>query len=808
MPKRHSRFIALFLLGVLWLGGGWFHASASTLSLDGMLQGPLRLLPFLQVHYDPSGGERLQDIADADGATKAAFRTASPDDLAPGRIAGALWLKLDLHNDDSAIHALTFAASSPGLEYADLFIGENGAWNYARGGSSTPHAPQHTLDRNEGWRFNIMPGESIRLLFRAQSGGGIFLQPTLYPASLYDALVVSAAAWDGALIGGLAVFGLSILLLAGPARPRYYMWLGLLAFSAALCECIARGYAHEYLWPHAHGWGLRSGLATKALCVSLIAALGYSVVDREPVKQPPGRGTFLVLGCGAIASAAAAWFAPVLAVGLALLGVTVLLAASVIAAAVCRWHIARATASLLLLCAVLLLVHATTALTALGLVARPAALLTAALGAMPVAALLVVAGVLSLLARRPQGNWPRGNGPQATWPHAAAATGQPAPPFTDAPTRAQLDVLRQSALTGDTLRHAQAGDKDHLELLSYIGHDLRAPLATISGYLGLLRTGASPAQREHLEVIEHSVGYQFGLIDELLSYTRAGMHPFAMQRAPVPLPPLMKELTQYGVALCAQHRNTLRFEPATELPAVIVSDGRRLRQAVLNLVANAAKFTEDGTITLAVRADYEPGQSGAGGRCRLCITVQDDGVGIAPEHQSAIFRAYAQLRQKRGGFGLGLFIVERIVTGMQGTLTLESARGEGSRFVLCVPAVVSDATPVVMQPAVYQAVIAPPAPPADHKRLVRPPARACMELARMARAGEVTEISQWLAHARQAYPRCGDYLKEVATALQHIDLDTVLSLALVPEKGRPSRGKAARGSAADTPAQGRGRPRH
>lgn len=778
MPKRHSRVIALFLLCALWLGGGWFHASASTLSLSGVLQGPLRLLPFLQVHYDPSGDERLQDIADTDGGTKAAFRNAVPDDLAPGRIAGALWLKLDLHNDDSAAHTLTFAASSPVLEYADLFIGEKGAWNYARGGSGMTRPSPQTLDRNEAWRFSIMPGESIRLLFRAQSAGGIFLQPTLYPASLYDALVVSSAAWDGALIGGLAVLGLSILLLGGPGRPCSYTWLGLLAFSAALCECIARGYVHTYFWPHAHGWGLRGGLATKALCVSLIAALGYSVVEREPVKQPPGPGAFLALAAGAIASAAAAWFAPVMAVGLGLLGVTALLAACVIAAAVCRWRVTRSTAALLLLSAVLLLVHTATTMTALGLVAQPAALLPAAFGAVPVVALLAVSGMMSLLARRPDCK------------RADAAAVNPEPDA--APPRAQLEALRQSALTGDPLRHADAGDKDHLELLSYIGHDLRAPLATISGYIRLLRKSASPAQREHLEVIEHSVGYQFGLIDELLTYTRAGMHPFAMQRAAVPLPPLMKELTQYGIALCAQHRNTLRFEPAAALPAVIISDGRRLRQAVLNLMANAAKFTEDGTITLAVSAAYEPGQSGAGGRCRLSITVQDDGVGIAQEQQSAIFRAYAQLRQKQGGFGLGLFIVERIVTGMQGTLTLESAPGQGSRFVLCVPVVVSDATPVTMQPAVYEAETPAAAPRSGSKTLIRPPEEACMALARMARAGEVTEIAQWLAHARQAYPRCKEYLDRVAAALQHIDLETLLSLAAMPEKKGPGRRKLPR----------------
>jgi signal transduction histidine kinase len=125
---------------------------------------------------------------------------------------------------------------------------------------------------------------------------------------------------------------------------------------------------------------------------------------------------------------------------------------------------------------------------------------------------------------------------------------------------------------------------------------------------------------------------------------------------------------------------------APELPGVIVTDVRRLKQILSNLLSNAVKFTESGRVTLAVSAQPEVSADG-GSRFRWRFVVADTGIGIAPEQAANLFNPYAQanagISRRFGGTGLGLAISYQLARLMGGGLTLaESVPGRGSTFIL------------------------------------------------------------------------------------------------------------------------------
>ncbi|WP_413242594.1 ATP-binding protein [Paenibacillus sp. 1P07SE] len=124
--------------------------------------------------------------------------------------------------------------------------------------------------------------------------------------------------------------------------------------------------------------------------------------------------------------------------------------------------------------------------------------------------------------------------------------------------------------------------------------------------------------------------------------------------------------------------------PST-IPDIIISDGARLRQLLINLIGNAVKFSNDGTVSLF--ADIEPFTDES--HAVLTLTIQDSGIGIPAEKLDQLFISFSQLHPAinriYGGTGLGLAICKKIVELMGGTISVESVEHEGSTFTLCLP---------------------------------------------------------------------------------------------------------------------------
>jgi PAS domain S-box-containing protein len=232
-------------------------------------------------------------------------------------------------------------------------------------------------------------------------------------------------------------------------------------------------------------------------------------------------------------------------------------------------------------------------------------------------------------------------------------------------------------------QESESANRAKSEFLAVMSHELRTPLSAIIGYEELLFDGitgpVNEGQRTQLARIKASATHLLSLIDEVLTLSRveAGRETAHSER--VPVFSALHEASIIIEPLALDKRLTLRVLPVPR-NLEVWADPTKLRQILLNLLTNAIKFTDAGSIELESR------------RLDDCveIIVRDTGIGIAPENQHRVFDTFWQVEQKStrkvGGAGLGLSVSLRLARLMHGDLTVRSELGTGSTFVLRLPA--------------------------------------------------------------------------------------------------------------------------
>ncbi|MGF6214427.1 sensor histidine kinase [Comamonas sp. 4034] len=335
--------------------------------------------------------------------------------------------------------------------------------------------------------------------------------------------------------------------------------------------------------------------------------------------------------------------------------------------------------------------------------------------------------------------------------------------------------MHASALNAElssALSVAKAKERQKVEILGYISHDLRAPLATISGYSKLLLTDAPQEQRKLLQTIERSVKYQLNLIDELLEYAQSELSPLTIKPVNTNLHRLLDDISKYAIALCSFQDNRYRFTFSERLPLHIDIDRKRLQQVLLNLLSNAAKFTRDGTVTLSITAKPE-----GNAFTILHFAVSDTGIGMDLKQGVDIFEAFQQVQAASGSNGLGLFIAQRIVAAMGGTLGVISTPYQGTTFsfelrIPVIDAFVADWPIIVLSESglTKRESMAPPLESAM-------PSHALDELAKLALHGRFSDIEVWIElHATEnSYTL---FLDRVRSLLAHLDFPAIHMMAL------------------------------
>lgn len=322
------------------------------------------------------------------------------------------------------------------------------------------------------------------------------------------------------------------------------------------------------------------------------------------------------------------------------------------------------------------------------------------------------------------------------------------------------------------LTDAKNNERQKVEVLGYVSHDLRAPLATIEGYSAVLLANASEHQSKLIQTIRRSVKYQLTLIDELLEYAKTELQPLTVHPVATDLPLLLDNVHEYATALCLQQNNLFQYHAPDRMPQLVSLDGRRLQQVLLNLLANAAKFTRDGSVTLAVAARPD------GDLCTLCFDVIDTGSGMDLHQDTDIFGAFQQIQATSGSTGLGLFIAQRILMAMNSSLSVASIPGQGSSFsfalsVRALHASESDWTvtrqsQVALREQTLQSVLTCQTW-ADEQALD--------ELANLALHGRLTDIGQWIeCHAGDFNDAA--FVTQLKDLLERFDFQGIHTLAM------------------------------
>jgi signal transduction histidine kinase len=228
------------------------------------------------------------------------------------------------------------------------------------------------------------------------------------------------------------------------------------------------------------------------------------------------------------------------------------------------------------------------------------------------------------------------------------------------------------------------------QFLANMSHELRTPLNAIIGVSEMLREDAEAAKQD-LEPLDRVLGagrHLLALINDILDLSKIEAGRMELQTETFPLAPLIADVVKTIEPLAAKNANQVAVNCDGAI-GTLHGDQMRLRQALLNLISNANKFTERGTITVNAR------QSQENGRDYVTIAVADTGIGMTPEQMGKLFQEFSQAdastTRKYGGTGLGLAISKRFCQMMGGDITVKSEPGSGSTFTIRLPRIVEEA---------------------------------------------------------------------------------------------------------------------
>ena len=275
------------------------------------------------------------------------------------------------------------------------------------------------------------------------------------------------------------------------------------------------------------------------------------------------------------------------------------------------------------------------------------------------------------------------------------------------------DLRRKAAETMQALRSAEMSNQAKTQFLANMSHEIRTPLNGVVGMIELMRmTELSAAQRSYTEQACQSSQALLRLVDDILDLSRIEAGRLELEKAPFHLPALIQDLRILFADQARAKGLTLSVSVPHNLNVMLVGDKHRLLQVLANLVGNAVKFTQQGSVAVNVsRTALDNGWA------ILRFEIADTGIGVATDKQDMIFDAFSQadasMTRRYGGTGLGLSIARQLCQMMGGDIGLTSVVGAGSTFWFTVRMEVGAAVPQPQViPTATQAPVAaaPPTP--------------------------------------------------------------------------------------------------
>lgn len=251
--------------------------------------------------------------------------------------------------------------------------------------------------------------------------------------------------------------------------------------------------------------------------------------------------------------------------------------------------------------------------------------------------------------------------------------------YTDISDLKQREIELEKARTS-----AEEASKAKSEFVANMSHEIRTPMNGVLGMAEVLKTtDLDNRQKSFVDVIANSGNILLGIINDILDYSKISANQLSLHPAPFDLEEAIQDVAALMQSIINEKGLELMVRLAPGLPSHLVGDVQRFRQIVMNLVGNAAKFTDNGHVLIEVK-DTEPDTS----ICCLTVSVTDTGIGIPPDMTEAIFDKFSQAgsntKQSMQGTGLGLAIARSLAVAMGGGITCTSKVGSGSTFTMTI----------------------------------------------------------------------------------------------------------------------------
>ena len=605
----------------------------------------LNLMPVAQIFEDTQAHLSLEQIAQRPDTD---FKAATPGWPTQGYSRSAFWLKLQLTNSGAAACSRLLVVGAPRLE--DIRVYQPG--RVAHAGAAYPLAewPQPAA-RQPAFRVSLAAGENTTVFVRVASNFQMLLEPELWSE---PALLRSQQ--QTYLSDGLSL-GIVLLVVPFGFIVGWILRSPLLTVNAGavlsyiLLTCILNGYL--IYWPSALGWTRE--LLTCASALSFVLFLAYFRVLLQVSQLPRIIGWSYwvpLLGCvfGRL------WWLKIDPVqGAQIVQISLMsFYGALLATLFMAWR-RRLSYSWM---------------------------------AWLVPALLLGQLLMRIFFPQEQLPW---QSPESKYSLSSTLAGVTLLVCTLIMEVARSRHREKHALS--TLEQQRQVEQERLEstvalrtsqlreslaarsaLMARISHDLRSPLVRIIDYARLLHAGPN---RDYQATIERNARQQLELIDEMLEFSRGELEQMQLTLAPDYLYGFLQEIADEAGFLAARQGNTFEAVLADDLPPLVEADFKRLRQILMNLLANAAKFTRNGQIRFEVSA----GPGASADTVELRFSVIDSGIGIDPQEFEHLLQPFRRGRnaQRFEGSGLGLSIVTQLLERMDSRLEPQ-ATGQGSHF--------------------------------------------------------------------------------------------------------------------------------
>lgn len=628
---------------------------------SGYAQG-LDLTPHLQVFRDPSARLDIHEVVAR--YDKGHFRPTRQQDLAFGYSRDAIWATLEFSNRGTEPVTRYLEVGPPRLQDIRLYYATgNGRFRELRAGLQVRVADRLLPTRQSAFALEFAPGEHRRLFVRVQSENSMTLDLRLWQPTDFLETTRDVDLLNGMQFGALLLFSLYAFVAAVAMRNRSHLYFGMTLLCHATYDVTILQYGYEYLWRDSPDWALRGpGVILALATFSLGMLLAELLETRQRMRgwDRALRGAALLGLCylpGMLLGDYAMW--------VQWLNYLVLLQLLFTIGATVQAVVSGYPGAVLLLGAFLPLWF--TSLLRMGQI----------LGLLPHSAMaeysqgwsMVLGGLLMALLQAD-----RVRKLNAEREDARRALLRVQVNAREEAEQAVAERTRELVRARDA---AEASSRAKSAFLTQLSHELRTPLHSILGYSGLMRaeTDDTESQRR-LDAIRRSGLHLLQLIDGLLDYARGEAGRLQLELQPLRLREFLESVADETRELAAGQGMTLELQADPALPSALRLDGTRLRQVLINLVANACRHSRGRHIRLEAR----PEPARRPGLLRVTLVVSDDGVGIPEADRERIFAPFEQGREGDSrGIGLGLAISRQLVTLMGGELVLEPAP-VGSRF--------------------------------------------------------------------------------------------------------------------------------